>query len=454
MTIESLNPATGEVLERFKEYSEAEVETKLQQSAEAYLVWKDRSFESRSDLMRKVAELLRRNAREYAEIITLEMGKPIMQSLAEVEKCAAVSDFYAEHAQGFLSKRQVKTEAADSYVRYDPIGAVLAIMPWNFPLWQVFRFLAPSLMAGNVGLLKHASNVPRSALLIEKVLLEAGFPEGVFTTLLISTAATADVIRDERVRAVTLTGSEGAGKAVASTAGSVLKKCVLELGGSDAFIVLEDANVEAAAKMAATSRMINVGQSCIAAKRFIVHEAVSEEFTGLFKGHLEAMKLGDPMDEDVEIGPMARVDLRNELHGQVQASIEEGAQLLLGGKLPKGPGAYYPATLLAGVKPGMTIFDEETFGPVAPVIVVSSTEEAITTANLSRFGLGGALWTADLEKAGALAARIESGAVFINGMTISDPRMPFGGVKDSGYGRELSEEGIREFTNVKSVVVR
>jgi succinate-semialdehyde dehydrogenase / glutarate-semialdehyde dehydrogenase len=451
LTIQSTNPATGEPIETYDATTPDEIDLRLEKAHAAFESWRDTSFAHRAQLLIKAAAQLRENNRSYAHTITVEMGKPISQSIAEVEKCAAAFDFYAEHGERFLASRPVKTDARESYVRYDPLGPILAVMPWNFPFWQVIRFAAPTLMAGNVGVLKHASNVPGSALAIERLFREAGFPEGIFTTLLIGAGETEALIKDRRIRAVTLTGSETAGRKVASTAGWALKKTVLELGGSDPFIVLADADVAGAAHVGATARLINAGQSCIAAKRFIVHEKVADEFLELFSSRLREMKVGDPMDEATEIGPMARSDLRLELHDQVERSVSDGATLRLGGAIPDGPGYFYPVTLLTEVGAGVAAGEEETFGPLAAVIRVDSDEEAIAFANRSEYGLASSLWTTDLERAGELARRVESGAVFVNGMAKSDPRLPFGGVKNSGYGRELSEEGIREFVNVKSV---
>jgi succinate-semialdehyde dehydrogenase/glutarate-semialdehyde dehydrogenase len=383
--------------------------------------------------------------------MALEMGKPIVQGEAEVDKCALTCDYYAEHAEAFLAPQPRQTDATKSYVRFDPLGPVLAVMPWNFPFWQVFRFAAPALMAGNAAILKHASNVPRCALQIEAVFREAGFPRGLFATVLVGSAAVAGLIADPRIVAVTLTGSEHAGRQVAERAGRELKKTVLELGGSDPFIVLADADVAAAARTAADARLVNSGQSCIAAKRFIVVEPVADAFTARFADELRARRLGDPLARDTQVGPQARVDLRDDLHRQVEESVKRGARLVLGGEVPAGRGAFYPPTLLSAVDKGMPAFDEETFGPVAAVIRAKDEADAIRLANDSDFGLGAALWTQDGTRAEQLAARIEAGAVFVNGLVKSDPRLPFGGVKRSGYGRELSEYGIREFVNIKSV---
>ena len=452
--IQSINPATDEVLEQFEETSAADVDRILTQSQSAFHDWRDRRIAERADLMKKAAELLRAGKARFARTMALEMGKPITQGEAEAEKCALVCDYYAENAEAFLAEQPRETDASRSFVRFDPLGPVLAVMPWNFPYWQVFRFAAPALMAGNTGLLKHASNVPRCALDIESIFREAGFPEGVFRTLLIGSAAVAPVIADGRVAAVTLTGSEAAGVKVAEQAGHHLKKTVLELGGSDPFVVLEDADVARAAATAADARLINSGQSCIAAKRFIVVDSVLDRFMEGFVKAMAAAVVGDPLDRKTTVGPQARRDLRDSLHGQVEASIAKGAELRLGGKVPQGPGAFYPATVLAAVQPGMAAFDEETFGPAGAVIRARDEADAIRLANLSRYGLGASLWTNDLQRGERLATRIEAGAVFVNGMVKSDPRLPFGGIKYSGYGRELSEYGIREFVNIKSVWMR
>jgi len=452
--IQSINPATDEILETLEETSAAQVDQILAQSHTAFLDWRERRMSERADLMKKVAAVLRKGKTRFARTMALEMGKPIAQGEAEAEKCAWVCEYYAENAQAFLAEQPRETDASRSYVRFDPLGPVLAVMPWNFPYWQVFRFAAPALMAGNTGLLKHASNVPRCALDIESIFREAGFPEGIFRTLLIGSGAVAPVIGDTRVAAVTLTGSEAAGMKVAEAAGHHLKKTVLELGGSDPFIVLEDADVARAAATAADARLINSGQSCIAAKRFIVVASVLDRFTDGFVKAMAAAVIGDPLDRTTTVGPQARRDLRDGLHTQVEASIAKGANLRLGGRVSQGKGAFYPPTVLTAVQPGMAAFDEETFGPAAAVIRARDEADAIRLANLSRYGLGASLWTEDLKRGERLAARIEAGAVFVNGMVKSDPRLPFGGIKSSGYGRELSEYGIREFVNVKSVWMR
>ena len=451
MSIQSMNPATGEVLETLEETSAPQIEQILAGAQAAFTEWRGRRFAERATLMRAAGHELRAHKAKYALTMTREMGKPITQAEAEVEKCAGTCDYYAEHAEAFLAEQPRETDASRSYVRFDPLGPVLAVMPWNFPFWQVFRFAAPALMAGNPGILKHASNVPRCALQIEEVFRRAGFPDGLFRTVLAGSSAVKGLIADPRIVAVTLTGSERAGSAVAEQAGRAIKKTVLELGGSDPFIVLADADVDAAARAATEGRLINSGQSCIAAKRFIVVEAVADRFLERFKSELASRRMGDPLARETQVGPQARVDLRDQLHHQVEESVKRGARALLGGQIPPGKGAFYPPTLLIAVDKGMPAFDEETFGPVAAVIRAKDETDAIRLANDSPFGLGAALWTRDRARAERRAAQIEAGAVFVNGVVKSDPRLPFGGVKRSGYGRELSEYGIREFVNVKSV---
>jgi succinate-semialdehyde dehydrogenase/glutarate-semialdehyde dehydrogenase len=451
MSIRSVNPATGDVLETFEEMTTAQIDQTLAGTHAAFLEWRIQPFAARATLMAAAARELRARKPEYAMTMTREMGKPIAQAETEVDKCAATCDYYAAHAEAFLAEQPRQTDATKSYVRFDPLGVVLAVMPWNFPFWQVFRFAAPALMAGNAGLLKHASNVPRCALLIEEVFRRAGFPENLFRTLLTDPDGVKALIADPRIVAVTLTGSERAGMAVAEQAGRMLKKTVLELGGSDPFIVLGDAEVEAAARAAAEARLINSGQSCIAAKRFIVVEPVADRFLGRFKSELAARRMGDPAARETQVGPQARLDLRDRLHEQVVESIKRGARPLVGGEVPAGRGAFYPPTLLTAVDRGMPAFDEETFGPVAAVIIAKGETDAVRLANDSPYGLGAALWTRDLARAERLAREIEAGAIFVNGVVKSDPRLPFGGIKRSGYGRELSEYGIREFMNIKSV---
>jgi succinate-semialdehyde dehydrogenase/glutarate-semialdehyde dehydrogenase len=404
--------------------------------------------------MRTAARVLRAKAPELARLMAQEMGKPIRGGLAEVEKCAGCCDYFADNAERFLAREAIKTEASESFVTFNPLGVVLAVMPWNFPFWQVFRFAAPGLMAGNAGVLKHASNVPGCALAIEGIFREAGFPENLFRTLMIPSRGVASVIEHPLVKAVTLTGSSAAGRDVAAKAGAVLKKTVLELGGSDPYLVLEDADLQRAADVSARGRLINSGQSCIAAKRFIVVEKVRAEYERLFVERMRAAKMGDPLDEASEVGPQARRDLREALHRQVQESLAKGARLLLGGTIPDGPGSYYPPTVLTDVRKGMPAFDEELFGPVAAIISVKDEEAAIAAANDSVYGLGACVITRDVRRGTAIAAdRIESGCVFVNEQVRSDSRLPFGGVKESGYGRELSHYGIKEFVNIKTVYV-
>ena len=446
-----INPATGEQIRAFETHTEEEVEARLALAARAFGSWRKTSFEERRGLMRGAAKLLREREAELARLMAEEMGKPVRDGRGEVQKCALVCDFYADRAEQFLAPRQVPTDARLSMVRHDPLGPILAVMPWNFPLWQVFRFAAPYLMAGDVGLLKHAGNTPGCSLAIEAIFKDAGFPDGVFQSLLIESSAVEAVIRDVRVAGVTLTGSVKAGRAVGRVAGDALKPCVLELGGSDPFIVLEDADLDAAAAGAARGRLINNGQSCIAAKRFIVLDSVHDAFVERLTAALDKVKMGDPMKEDTDVGPMARADLRDELHDIVTRTVEAGATLVRGGRVPSGPGAFYPPTLLTGVTPEMAAAREETFGPVAPVIRARDLEHAIAIANGTEFGLGGSLWTRDLARALEIVPRIESGHVAVNGIVKSDPRLPFGGVRDSGFGRELGPEGILAFVNTKSV---
>ncbi len=451
MKFESINPADGRRLEFFESLDEAHIETALAEAARAYPAWAGTALKRRSALLHDVAGVLRIHQEQLARLITLEMGKLIGEARAEIEKCAAGCDYYAEHAAEFLADTPVTSDAARSLIAWQPLGAVLAVMPWNFPFWQVFRFAAPALVAGNVALLKHASNVPQCALAIEEVFREAGLPDGVFKTLLIPASRVARVIEDPRVRAVTLTGSEPAGRKVAAIAGAALKKTVLELGGSDAFIVLPDADLEHTVKNAVASRFMNAGQSCIAAKRFIVVDAIADAFVAAFGRAAEQLATGDPLDSETMLAPLARADLRDDLHHQVQQSIALGAKLVTGGAPLSGAGFYYPATILDRVAPGMPAFDEELFGPVAGVIRVRDEEEAVAVANASRFGLGGSVWTADLARGESIARRLECGGTFVNGIVKSDPRLPFGGIKDSGYGRELSVHGLREFVNIKTI---
>jgi succinate-semialdehyde dehydrogenase/glutarate-semialdehyde dehydrogenase len=452
--LKAINPATGETIREVPEHDEQEVNERLEAAQAAFKSWRRFDFEERARHLTSVADLLRENMADFARLMTEEMGKTLASAESEVDKCAWVCDFYAENAERFLANETVATDAAKSFIRYEPLGPVLAIMPWNFPFWQFFRFAAPALMAGNVALLKHAANVPGSALAIEAVFREAGLPDGVVTTLLVSSPRVKLLISSPVVRAVTLTGSDRAGMEVAAEAGRCLKKAVLELGGSDPFIVLSDVDPAEAGRQAAKARTINNGQSCIAAKRFIVIDDIADRFEEEFVRAVEGLKVGDPMERGTDVGPMAREDLLDSLDDQVKRSVEAGAQLRTGGKRLEGKGWYYAPTVLTGVQPGMAAFDEETFGPVAAVIRARDAAEAIELANRSRFGLGASIWTADAARGEDLAAEIESGCVFVNGIVKSDPRLPFGGVKSSGYGRELSEVGIREFVNIKTVWIK
>lgn len=454
MSLESVNPTTGETLETFTEHSGEDVTAALAEVDEAYQEWKLTDFGTRASLMIAAGAVLRDRSAEFARLMALEMGKPVREGRAEVEKCAWVCDYYAENAQRFLSAEEARSDAARSYVTFKPLGIILAVMPWNFPFWQVFRFAAPALMAGNTGVLKHASNVPGCALAIESVFAAAGFPENVFRTLLIGKDLVDRVIEDSQVRAVTLTGSTPAGRAVARKAGEMIKKSVLELGGSDPYIVLDDADLDHAVKTCVASRLINSGQSCISAKRFIVTAKLKIEFEQRFVEEMKTKKMGDPLHEDTDIGPQARADLRDDLHRQVEQSISLGAKCLLGGRVPDQPGAYYPPTVLTDVRPGMPAYSEELFGPVAAIIKADSEEHAIHIANDSVFGLGAAIFTRDVERGEQIAANeLEAGCCFVNTFVKSDPRLPFGGIKESGYGRELSLFGIREFVNIKTVYV-
>jgi succinate-semialdehyde dehydrogenase/glutarate-semialdehyde dehydrogenase len=451
MTIASINPYTGRQLRRFAEFSWPKTTGILAQAHRAAGVWRTTTFAERAAVLRRAGELLRERQDELAHLMALEMGKPLRDGRAEAQKCAACCDYYAEHAEAFLADEEVKTDAGRSFISYAPLGVVLAIMPWNFPLWQVVRFAAPALMAGNVGLLKHAPNVPQCALALEKIFHDAGLPPAAFRTLLIGNEAVAQLLADTRVAAVTLTGSERAGVAVGTAAGQHLKKAVLELGGSDPFIVLADADVALAAKTAAQARMINAGQSCIAAKRFIVEKPVQAEFVRLLKGHLAQLRYGDPLDEATDYGPLARPDLADELSRQVADSVAQGAKVALAGGQPQPGSAQFGPIILTNVKKGQRAYAEELFGPVALVLTARDAAHALTLANDSEFGLGAAVWTRDVAQAEAMARQLESGAVFINGMVKSMPELPFGGVKKSGHGRELSYVGIREFVNQKSV---
>ena len=451
MAIASVNPATGKTLRTFEPHSEAEIERRVALAAQEFARWRRRPWAERASPMAKAGDVLDGRKTEWGRRMTLEMGKPIAAGVAEAEKCAWVCRFYADNAERFLADEPVSTDASRSFVRYDPLGPILAVMPWNFPFWQVFRFAAPALMAGNVGLLKHASNVPDCALAIEEIFREAGFPEGAFQTLLVGSDRVASLIDDPRIAAVTLTGSEGAGVSVGRSAGAQIKKAVLELGGSDPFIVMPSADLETAASTAVKARTVNNGQSCIAAKRFIVHRDVADAFEKRFVEKMRALKVGDPMDPSVEVGPLATPAIRDEVDGLVRRTVAAGARVALGGKPADGPGNFYPPTVLADVPAGSPADVEEIFGPVASLFRVANIDEAIVVANRTRFGLGSSAWTREPAERERFERELEAGAVFINGMVKSDPRLPFGGVKKSGFGRELSAHGIREFVNVKTV---
>jgi len=451
--LRSIDPSNGNELATFPELDAAGIEADVERAYSSRHAWRDAGMDLRTALLRSVAGVLRAEKSRFAALMTAEMGKPIVEAEAEVEKCAWSATWIADNAARLLADEPIESTATKSYVRYQPLGVILAVMPWNFPFWQAFRAGLPALAAGNVMLLKHASNVPQCALAIEDVFREAGVPKGVFQTLLIGPKPVAGIIADRRVAGVTLTGSEAAGELVASAAGKALKKSVLELGGSDPFIVLEDADVKTAATVACRARNQNNGQSCIAAKRFIVAEPIADEFEELFSKAVAALKVGDPTDRANQVGPLARPDLIDDLERQVKESISKGAKVLAGGKRLNNGGNFFEPTVLAGVKPGMPVYNEETFGPVAAVIRVRDAEEALRVANDTDFGLGSSIWTSDVERGQMMAERVEAGLVFINGIVASDARLPFGGVKRSGYGRELSAAGIREFTNIQTVWV-
>lgn len=451
----SINPANNKLIKSYNEMTSEESSNIISLTNESFIKWKETSFKQRSELMKNAAKVLRENSEEYSVLMTLEMGKPIIQSRSEVEKCAWVCEYYADNAEKFLKDEIIKTDATKSFVSFQPLGIVLAIMPWNFPFWQVFRFAAPNLMAGNAGLLKHASNVSGCALAIEDVFRKAGFPENLFRALLVTSKNVKEVIANEKVQAVTLTGSVPAGKSVASLSGSLIKKTVLELGGSDPYVILEDADLEKAAMSCVTSRLINAGQSCIAAKRFIVVKSVYDEFEKLFFEIMSNKKMGDPLDVGNDLGPQASIALRDELHDQVLRSVKQGAEIILGGIIPETDGAFYPPTILRNVKPGMAAFDEELFGPVAALIKAEDESDAINLANKSIFGLGAAVFTKDLKRGERIAKeKLNAGCCFVNDFVKSDPRLPFGGIKESGYGRELSPFGIKEFVNIKTVYIK
>jgi succinate-semialdehyde dehydrogenase/glutarate-semialdehyde dehydrogenase len=455
MYLKSINPANGEIIREYEEYQSDEIDNAIEANYQAYKKWRKEPVKQRVGLLLEAARILREKKEGLAFNITVEMGKNIAEARAEVEKCAKVCEYYAQNGEAFLKNEVIVTEAQLSYTAMQPIGPVLAIMPWNFPLWQVFRFAAPALMAGNVCLLKHAANVPGCALAIENVFIEAGFPADVFRTLLVRSSKVEKIISDKRVKAVTLTGSTPAGKAVASAAGQHLKKCVLELGGSDPYLILKDADIDAAVEACVAGRILNAGQSCIGAKRFIIVDEVYEEFAEKFTDKMRAITLGDPFDETKDMGPLAKSSFREDLHRQVESSVNKGAKLLTGGYIPNRVGAYYPATVLGEVQPGMVAYHEELFGPVASLIRATDEADAIRIANDTVFGLGAAVFTRDIKRGQQIAEEeLEAGCCFVNDFVRSDPRMPFGGIKESGYGRELSHYGMKEFMNIKGVYIK
>ena len=454
MSIQSVNPVNNEVIKQFEEASEEDVINSLEAAEEAFQDWKGTSFQKRAEIMKRAADVMEEDIEHYAYLMTLEMGKIKREAHSEIKKCAECCRYFATHAETFLQNKTLSVEEGEAYVAYDPIGPVLAIMPWNFPFWQVIRFAAPNLMAGNVGILKHASSVPQVSMAIEEIFLKAGLPDNVFKSLLVGSSQVNKMIDHRAVKAVTLTGSEGAGSKVAERAGKNIKKSVMELGGSDPFVVLEDADLEQAAEIAVKSRLINFGQSCIAAKRFIIVKKVYQEFTDIFREKMAALKIGDPTDDEIDYGPMAREDLAADLLKQVQAGVKKGAKVVLGGDRPKGEGAFFNPTILSDVKSDNPIYDQELFGPVAMVFNAKNEKDAIRIANDSRYGLGGSVWTTDRDRGQYVARQINCGAVYVNKMMASDPAVPFGGVKKSGYGRELSYLGIREFMNQKTIWVQ
>lgn len=452
--MKSINPANESIIKEYPKASHEEILKIINGTHQSYLTWKNSSFQIRSKLMQRLASVLRENAFKFAETISIEMGKPISESKAEVEKSAWVCEYYAENTEQMLEDEFLESDASSSFVAPEPLGIVLAVMPWNFPFWQVFRFAAPALMAGNAALLKHASNVMGCAQLIEESFVMAGFPKSLFSNLVISSSQVEEVIKHKQVKACTLTGSEYAGSQVAATSGKELKKTVLELGGSDAFIVLEDADLNEAAKWGVLSRMLNNGQSCIAAKRFILHEKIADQYIDLIQKELGNWTIGDPLSEETKVGPLARQDLMDDLEIQISDALDKGAQLIKGGKPMEGKGYFFEPTIIQNITKEMKLYTEESFGPLFAIYVVKNEEEAIQLANDSEFGLGGSIWTQNTEKGVAFARRVETGAMFVNGMTKSDPRLPFGGIKKSGYGRELSHYGIKEFVNLKCIWVK
>ena len=453
--ITAINPSTGETLEKYDAITPDNVVRRLEKAQHAFEDWKKTRFSERGELMKKVSRVLTENKNDYARIMAMEMGKPVAQGRSEIEKCAWVCEYYAEHAENMLQPEIVKTDAQKSYVTFNPLGVILAVMPWNYPFWQVFRHAAPGLTAGNGVVLKHASNVPGCASAIEDIFEKAGFPEGLLQNFLMSSQQVAELIEHPAIAAVTLTGSKAAGRKVAKKAGKMLKKSLLELGGSDPYLILKDADLEKTVEACVAGRLLNSGQSCIAAKRFVVVEAVRSQFEQMLVAGMKTKQMGDPFDESVDVGPQARFDLRDALHRQVTQSIEKGAVCLLGGEIPEGPGAFYPPTVLGEVGKGMPAYEEEVFGPVAAVIPVKNEKEAVRAANHSSFGLAAAVFTRDIERGEHIAANyLEAGNCFVNAFVKSDPRLPFGGIKESGYGRELSHYGIKEFVNIKTVYIQ
>ena len=453
--MQAINPATEQPLKEYPNHTEAQVIDTIEEAQEAFEGWRVTSFGHRADLIKKASDVLKAEKSTFARIMTDEMGKTLKESKAEVEKCAWVCDFYADHAEEFLKDEIIESDASKSYVSHQPLGIVFAIMPWNYPFWQVFRFAAPGLMAGNVAILKHAPNVPGCAEAIASVFEKAGFPKGVFSNLYISNEQASEVIENQYIKAVTLTGSTRAGKEVARQAGAVLKKCVLELGGSDPYIILDDADLDLAIETTVASRLKNSGQSCISAKRFIVPESIKEEVESRLIKEMESYTFGDPTDDDTDLGPLVGEKYRDQLHDQVKRTVEAGAKCILGGEVPDMKGYYYPPTILTDVKEGMPAYEEELFGPVATVITVKDEKEAIKVANDTSYGLGGAIFSKDVNRAEYLAAnKLEAGSCFVNEMVSSDPRLPFGGINNSGFGRELSHHGIKEFVNVKTVYIK
>ncbi|HEX4826181.1 MAG TPA: NAD-dependent succinate-semialdehyde dehydrogenase [Candidatus Polarisedimenticolaceae bacterium] len=453
MAIATIDPVTGTTIETFCEMDPARIDGIVREAHDRSRTWRTTPIDRRAVFVRNAGRALLESRDELALLMAEEMGKPVTEGRAEIEKCTRACDHYAEHAERYLTREDVATQHTRAYVVFEPLGVVLGVMPWNFPFWQVFRFAVPAIMAGNVALLKHASNVPRVALAIERVFAAASFPPGVFQTLIVGNARVRDLVEHPLVAAVTLTGSSAAGAAVAADAGRMIKKTVLELGGSDPYLVLDDADLDRAAAVCAAARLVNAGQSCIAGKRFIVVEQVAEAFLSRFVDAMRSKRVGDPKDEATEIGPLARHDLRDALHRQVEESVARGATLVLGGKVPAGPGAFYPPTVLTHVRPGMPVYDDEVFGPVAAVLVARDEDDAVRIANDSRFGLGAAVFTEKRARGEAVARQLDAGAVFVNAQVVSDPRLPFGGIKASGYGRELGALGIKEFVNAKTIVV-